>query len=995
MKKKLYGLLVVSMMLLSGTIISANQETTRIVNEDLGITESTVDNSILSKTVDVKKSSFIGQDDNIDMSPTYIQTTEYGGKNYLRFATAVKGSFSDIYWTRTVDGNTVNLPVEKVYKGLSSNGQTLYYTGEGVSSNASYSDMYYWAVYTARFDTDNKKPSDFSLNLNVVNREEQVSKSFKRTTSLQYELDFAQLQTNVTNEWAGSITDRESDFVEKGSLTNGTLFMGDSFFDTDSFWTDFYTNHYSGKNARSANISATTITDWDVFASRFVYPAAPKNLVIHCGTNDLYDDLHSKEVVLKDTQRLLEKLHTNLPQTKIYYFGIEPRTYGINGENISNTIATLNSFNSSMKSYCDGFDFVTYVDSPALCYNADGSVKAEFFRDGIHPQLANYGEYVRLLSEVGMIVDNNESTAIGNFSTYADQSIGATSRLFYSKGVQLSNNFVLSGKLSITDTGVNAHIQFDLDSSLGQDGDRFLLWDNNNDNVFGAGYACNNGYTADVATPSRSLYSKVNNQLNLDWKVIITQKNAYLYLNNVLELVMINIPQNKYFQIGTENARVDFFDMSVVAKMHDEAQFNAIVGDDRIQRYEQLASVDSSRRVIRDYYLDTEFAKDKLNGPWSFDHEYDADSYVEMAGEAGSVGFIKNLHFKNVYSTRWYAQMTIQTVVPAGELTDKFPKMGLGSYSLDGTNTINNLVWYAQDYANGTRALTTGEYTMKNSEWNYDTINSYEWFDTKETVNNISSTMTYGLLRDNQTYYYFRENNLINVITEPNGVLANTPSYAGLVGVGGMGAKVSNYFAKTGAEVDNLLNSLARNVAVSGTDWTKNGQVSVLDNSTFKFGIDEKSSGVKPWVNSLTYNKPLNGAFEIEYDVSNFYGDVPSWYWPKLAVIVNGHWMCYAYRDAANNEENYARFETCCYNNWQNSPDFGFASFDPLATHHVKITCTASGQIAMYLDGQQIVLEGSDIYNRNIGYNGSNGSLTIMSEFAGFEVSNFTVRDNL
>ena len=47
-----------------------------------------------------------------------------------------------------------------------------------------------------------------------------------------------------------------------------------------------------------------------------------------------------------------------------------------------------------------------YLDSPALCYNEDGTVKGEFFRDNVHPKLENYTEYVRLLSEANIEIDD-------------------------------------------------------------------------------------------------------------------------------------------------------------------------------------------------------------------------------------------------------------------------------------------------------------------------------------------------------------------------------------------------------------------------------------------------------------------------------------------------------------------------------------------------------------------------------------------------------------
>ena len=91
--------------------------------------------------------------------------------------------------------------------------------------------------------------------------------------------------------------------------------MGDSFFDT-GFWSDFYST-YSRKNAITMGISATTTTDWEYMAERLVYPVNPKAVVIHCGTNNIFDDHKNANTAIDDVKKLFDMVHENLPDALI------------------------------------------------------------------------------------------------------------------------------------------------------------------------------------------------------------------------------------------------------------------------------------------------------------------------------------------------------------------------------------------------------------------------------------------------------------------------------------------------------------------------------------------------------------------------------------------------------------------------------------------------------------------------------------------------------
>ena len=101
--------------------------------------------------------------------------------------------------------------------------------------------------------------------------------------------------------------------------------------------------------------------------------------------------------------RLLEEIHTRLPETKVYYFAIEPRTYAIEGGTFSQaSFDKINKVNKDMEAYCNVNDYMVYVDATSECYTSGINVNADFFRDGIHPKIGNYMVYVNLLKEAGL-----------------------------------------------------------------------------------------------------------------------------------------------------------------------------------------------------------------------------------------------------------------------------------------------------------------------------------------------------------------------------------------------------------------------------------------------------------------------------------------------------------------------------------------------------------------------------------------------------------------
>ena len=381
-----------------------------------------------------------------------------------------------------------------------------------------------------------------------------------------------------------TVKNRLSDWTNRGGDQGGVLFMGDSFFDT-GFWSDFYTT-YGRKNAYTMGISATTTTDWEYMVERLVFPVQPKAVVIHCGTNNIFDDAKAASAATEDVKRLFNLIHANLPEADIYYFGIEPR--------VGRDNSIPKAVNENIIEFADENDWLTYIDSPSWCYDTDGSVISSFFRDGVHPTLANYAKYVKALDDLGLVIDNNSAasdTSIADISTTAEQSIANKNTFDLSyRGLPLTNEYVLTGKLDITVEKTNPHIQF-----LFNDGNRFLVWDGESysgNGSMGLGWQVNGNHVND----DDDLYSyTTGTKFTVLFKLAVTDKNAYFYFGSedggsvtyILNSVFVNVSATKLVY-GTEGMSAKLYGLTAKTKLDDAAEYDALVKGSEFDYYEHI-----------------------------------------------------------------------------------------------------------------------------------------------------------------------------------------------------------------------------------------------------------------------------------------------------------------------------------------------------------------------------------------------------------------------
>ena len=258
----------------------------------------------------------------------------------------------------------------------------------------------YAFVKVRNFDpTDNSSP--YSENDVVEYRDNRFVHTIKGDSVFVYE-KIKHLDNPYENDY---LTSRLNTWKQMNlaNSENLTLFIGDSFFENDNWWVNFY-NDYQNKACFTSAIGGTKVTQWLNWIPSLVAPFAGnlENIVIHLG----YNDVNSTQITPLQLEFLLEelfaRLHTAYPEANIYYLSIGTSYWF---EYSGNTRAR--STDTLTKQFASTCSYVTFVDIDA-CYqeymDETGGTLESFFKDGTHPKNENYKYIIAALEEAGCVI---------------------------------------------------------------------------------------------------------------------------------------------------------------------------------------------------------------------------------------------------------------------------------------------------------------------------------------------------------------------------------------------------------------------------------------------------------------------------------------------------------------------------------------------------------------------------------------------------------------
>ncbi len=225
--------------------------------------------------------------------------------------------------------------------------------------------------------------------VNVTAKSEHFETTFKVEIELiSYEegemLSLYEYKDVNNNDLTAKVNNRAT--VCSKATENTTLFLGDSFMDSD-FIVEYWATYSVKKDVINAGISSSTSYHWERACSKIIGDTAPKNVVIHVGTNNFYDFHDTVEDTEASLMRLFMYIHTSYPTTNIYWFNITQRTDTKYAEQVKQT-------NAYIANRAEELDFLTVVDTSS-------KVTSAMLRDGVHPTKDNYKVFTDELVKAG------------------------------------------------------------------------------------------------------------------------------------------------------------------------------------------------------------------------------------------------------------------------------------------------------------------------------------------------------------------------------------------------------------------------------------------------------------------------------------------------------------------------------------------------------------------------------------------------------------------
>lgn len=215
------------------------------------------------------------------------------------------------------------------------------------------------------------------------------------------------------------------------------------------------------------------------------------------------------------------------------------------------------------------------MDAPVLQYFRIGAAQmdVQFYDITLTVKSENetlYNEKILEYGDAEPEVEDQSTLTINSYGVKDD--INGSGRTFTdASGSALTNNYVVTGKLNITRINKsNAHLQFRFHENY-----RFLLWDNSDDGVLGAGYIIKNVESISDKSAGVTLYD-ANSGLSLDWAIVVNNGKAYWYIEDTLKGTF-ETPTLSYFNIGALQMGVQFTEIKITTKAADATAYAALL----------------------------------------------------------------------------------------------------------------------------------------------------------------------------------------------------------------------------------------------------------------------------------------------------------------------------------------------------------------------------------------------------------------------------------
>lgn len=187
-----------------------------------------------------------------------------------------------------------------------------------------------------------------------------------------------------------AVWEKEISAYERMDATNpppkgGIEFVGSS---TIARWKTL-TKDFAGQPVFNRGFGGSQVVDATHFADRIIFPYAPGKIFFRSGGNDLWAG-KSAEQVFADFKEFVAVVHTNLPDTTIYFISWSPSVARWKEHELEKALNTM------VMDFIRDKPYLKYIETYDISLNAEGQPRPELFVfDGLHFNAEGY----RLLAD--------------------------------------------------------------------------------------------------------------------------------------------------------------------------------------------------------------------------------------------------------------------------------------------------------------------------------------------------------------------------------------------------------------------------------------------------------------------------------------------------------------------------------------------------------------------------------------------------------------------
>lgn len=192
---------------------------------------------------------------------------------------------------------------------------------------------------------------------------------------------------NPSAKWEPAIQKFEQQDEQNPPPKEGVLFVGSS---SIRMWD--LNESFPDKGYINRGFGGSQIADSIAYLDRLVLKHRPQMVLMYAGDNDIAAG-KSPETVAKDFQTFQQKVHAELPETRIMYIAIKPSLKRWD------MYPKMADANERIAKQCAANPLLTYLDIATPMLGKDGTPKPELFaKDGLHLNKTGYEVWTKVVT---------------------------------------------------------------------------------------------------------------------------------------------------------------------------------------------------------------------------------------------------------------------------------------------------------------------------------------------------------------------------------------------------------------------------------------------------------------------------------------------------------------------------------------------------------------------------------------------------------------------